>query len=310
MLILANTIVVYANTENTVKLATDKTEVIAGESFTITVNVASPDGINGIDTTYTYDTEKLELQSAAVKDTNFTDLSGGVEGTITLMGMSTNVTDTDIYTLTFKVKENVETGSTAKISLGDTYLATFSSETSEYTIEAQDITVTVIEEQTPPGDEGTGDEGSGDEGTGDEGTGDEGTGDEECTHTYEVKNNGTHHWEECTKCKEEKADSKKSHTYGEYKDNGNGTHSATCTVCNYKLVENHNTNGPTCKYCNAVNSNSGSNNNNNNNSVDKTTVDKEIPKAGASVLLVTGMIAVLAVAIAMYKKNQKYQDIK
>ena len=75
---------------------------------------------------------------------------------------------------------------------------------------------------------------------------------QECTHAYISKNNDTQHWEECSKCKQVKAGSKENHTYGEYVDNKNGTHTATCTKCGYKLTENHTYKNENCEDCKAV----------------------------------------------------------
>ena len=65
----------------------------------------------------------------------------------------------------------------------------------------------------------------------------------ECTHNYEIKYNGVQHYEECTKCKEEKPGSRQNHTYGVATSNGNGTHSKKCTGCPYIRIE----------YCSYVN---------------------------------------------------------
>ena len=64
-----------------------------------------------------------------------------------------------------------------------------------------------------------------------------------CTHNYEIKYNGVQHYEECTKCKEEKPGSRQNHTYGVATSNENGTHSKKCTGCPYIRTE----------YCSYVN---------------------------------------------------------
>ena len=74
LIILTNIITCYAATEPTATLKSDKTEVKAGETFTVTLSATCEDGINGIDTTYTYDTERLELVSANVASSNFSSL--------------------------------------------------------------------------------------------------------------------------------------------------------------------------------------------------------------------------------------------
>ncbi|MGN1301359.1 MAG: hypothetical protein ACI4U9_02370 [Clostridia bacterium] len=140
------------------------------------------------------------------------------------------------------------------------------------------------------------------------GSGSDGT--TECEHTYVTKNDETNHWEECSKCNEEKTDSKEAHKgathanggkctvcnyqyqkhepsetlieytttenahtpvykcsfegctencngteenheFGQYTDNEDGTHSATCSICEYKLTAEHNYENGKCSECNA-----------------------------------------------------------
>ena len=298
LLILTNCITVYGATTSNVKLQSDKTEVKAGETFTVVVKAESPDGINGIDTIYTYDTEKLELEKSAITDTNFVDLSGGVAGTITLMGNVATVTDTNIYTLTFKVKDGVAANSTATVSLGQTYLSTFAQSDSEHTIPEQSITIKVIEKTTPPAGSDT-----------------------ECEHTYGnyTDDKDGKHSATCSKCGEkyteahtykdgacsvcsakENVETKCEHTYGNYTDNGDGKHSATCSKCGEKHTEDHTYKDGVCSACGVKQSiNSGKDD----------TADKEYPKAGINLVLMVSIVAVVIVAVAMYKKNQKYKDI-
>ena len=80
------------------------------------------------------------------------------------------------------------------------------------------------------------------------GTGDDTT--QECEHTYEYKNDNNNHWEECKKCNDKKAS--EAHKYGNFKDNGDGTHSRTCEVCKYELKANHNYTNGKCSDCQAV----------------------------------------------------------
>ena len=52
-----------------------------------------------------------------------------------------------------------------------------------------------------------------------------------CTHSYEQKSNETEHWEECTKCGEEKTGSRGSHTGGEIHNSG-----GRCDTCGYEYI--------------------------------------------------------------------------
>lgn len=139
---------------------------------------------------------------------------------------------------------------------------------------------------------------------------------EDCTHTYEMTKDTTHHWEECTKCKEEKSGTKELHKYGEYKDNGERTHVRTCSVCNHKDYALHNMEDGKCKDCgvkDSSNTNNNNNNNNNNDSTggnkDNTTTGNEIPKAGLDPMFAAVIVATAVVTLVMYVKNKKYKDI-
>ena len=79
----------------------------------------------------------------------------------------------------------------------------------------------------------------------------ESSGNETCEHSYVVKSNKTNHWEECSKCGEVRTGTLNVHTYGTYTDNKNGTHSATCSICNYKLTAEHNYQNQICTECGA-----------------------------------------------------------
>lgn len=82
VLILANITVVQAATA-TATLKTSNETVKVGETFTVTLSVSCEDGINGIDCTYSYDEDKLELVSAALKDTTtWASLGSGKDITV------------------------------------------------------------------------------------------------------------------------------------------------------------------------------------------------------------------------------------
>lgn len=142
LFILANIITCYAATEPTVTLQADKTEVKAGENFTVTLSATCEDGINGIDTTYTYDTERLELVSANVASSKFSSL--GIDNQITVIcNSSESITSSDIYVLTFKVKDGIEVGSTAIVSISETMIDSDAATDSQHTVAAQEVTITI-----------------------------------------------------------------------------------------------------------------------------------------------------------------------
>lgn len=177
LFILANIITCYAATEPTVTLQADKTEIKAGETFTVTLSATCEDGINGIDTTYTYDTEKLELVSANVASSDFASL--GTDNQITVICNSTeSITSADIYVLTFKVRDGVAADSTATVSISETILDSDAATDSQHIIATQEVTITVASAEENPGEENPGEENPGEENPGEENPGEENPGEE------------------------------------------------------------------------------------------------------------------------------------
>lgn len=142
LLIVTNATFVFANEEPIVKLVVDKTEVKPGEEFTVTLKVSCKEGINGIDTTYSYDTEKLELVSTKILNSNFASL--GVDNQITLINNSTeSIQETDIYMITLKVKEDIGEKCTASIGISETFLDSDATTNSSHTIAKQEVKIIV-----------------------------------------------------------------------------------------------------------------------------------------------------------------------
>ena len=92
---------------------TSATEVKQGETFTVTLSAKCEEGINGLETSYTYDESKLELISAKVANNNWSNLG---EGNKIAIVSNTTIKEDNIYVLTFKARDNAEVGTTAKIS--------------------------------------------------------------------------------------------------------------------------------------------------------------------------------------------------
>ena len=139
----------------TASLVASKEKVKAGESFSITLKASSEEGLNGIVTNLEYDTDKLELTEKKA-GTNWQDLSADSE-----IALICNATDTiktaDVYTLTFKAKENA-TGE-AQIKTGKITVDTMSTEaTSAVEVEAKTIKVTIEKGSTNPADDPTKDQ--------------------------------------------------------------------------------------------------------------------------------------------------------
>ena len=129
----------------------------------------------------------------------------------------------------------------------------------------------------------------------------------ECNHDWKQKDDETNHWKECTKCGEIK--DKAKHTVKEWKDNGDGTHSGNCTVCNRKITEKHEkgTDGK-CTKCGATISNNNNNNGNNNNSGKNNTSNNVIPNTGANSSVIIGIVAFAAIAGIAYMRLKKLEN--
>lgn len=153
-LILTSTMTVFANTETTVTVQADKTEVKAGESFSVILKAMCPEGIGTLETHYSYDTEKLELKSEEVVNNNFFNLNldNGEVMENGLISVMSTVNEGDIYKITFQVKEGVEANSTIKVNFEETVIGAWNID-AEYKIPAQEITVTVIDDTTDGGNE-------------------------------------------------------------------------------------------------------------------------------------------------------------
>ena len=146
IIIILLTSVTYAAT-GTAELKADVKELKKGETFTVTLVVASEEGINGISTKYTYDTDKLELVSESLVDTtNWSNLGTSPELTI-ICNSTSSIKSADIYTLKFKVKDNVTAGSVATVETTDILLDTDAHSDSEVTISAKKVEVNVIEDK-------------------------------------------------------------------------------------------------------------------------------------------------------------------
>ncbi len=148
MLIILFTSVIFAAT-GTVELKSDVNQVKKGETFTVTLSATSEEGINGIDTKYTYDSNKLELISESVSNsTNWSSL--GTSPDITVICNSTSsIKNADIYVLKFKVKDNVSVGTTLKVETNNIILDTDAQTDSEVTILPKKVEIKVIDTPSP-----------------------------------------------------------------------------------------------------------------------------------------------------------------
>lgn len=100
-----------------VSLTASKSELKPGDTFTVTFKVSCDDGINGLSTKLSYDTDKLELSGTPVIADKFTRIEDVDENTFSIIDNGSKDTTVNMITFTFKVKANAE--GTAKIQLNN-----------------------------------------------------------------------------------------------------------------------------------------------------------------------------------------------
>lgn len=135
---------VFAAT-GTVKFEANTTEVEKGKEITITLSANSEDGINGIDTQYTYDSEKLELVSESVVDTTNWSNVGTTPNITLICNAKETIKQADLYIIKFKVKDSVSAGDKIIIETTNILLDTDAKTDSDVNIPSKKIEVTVKE---------------------------------------------------------------------------------------------------------------------------------------------------------------------
>ena len=132
---------VYAAADS-VEIKSSSNLVKPGDTFTVTISAKSDKGINGLDTKFTYDTDKLELTESNVVDSKWASL--GADSDITVMCNTTNkITSADIWKLTFKVKSSISNGSKASVSIGNATLYTDDTSNSSVSLNGSSVTVNI-----------------------------------------------------------------------------------------------------------------------------------------------------------------------
>ena len=150
ILIMLLTTVSYSATGN-VDINVSTNEVKKGDTITVTISASSQDGINGVNTKYTYDEDKLEVVSEGIANTsNWANL--GTPPNITIISnTSSKITNDNVYTITFKVKENVTIGSTITIGTTEIVLDTDLASDSKVNIPAKSVQIKVVDESSNGG---------------------------------------------------------------------------------------------------------------------------------------------------------------
>lgn len=157
ILVLSVALNVYAG-ETIVDMKSSKTEVKAGETVTITVSGKSGTGIEGVDSTLTYDKTKLKLTNEdQLAASGFTSLSGIDEKTgefklsIVYTGTGNAPQEADFAKLNFEVLSGVKANETLEIGLSKIQLG--GSDEQWENLTDKKVTLKVIEDKpTNPGD--------------------------------------------------------------------------------------------------------------------------------------------------------------
>lgn len=154
LLFVLGTGVVNASTASAT-LTTEKQEVVPGETFTVTFSAESEQGINGIEVIMGYDENKLEfVKSEIIDTTKWTNLGENLTAQILHVSNET-VTESEIFTITFKVKESATIDATAVIKADSIVIDSEAQTNAKKEIEAQEIEVKVVNVQEPDENDGT-----------------------------------------------------------------------------------------------------------------------------------------------------------
>lgn len=120
--IIANAVIV--NAANTIGQLQASTETVnKGETFTVKVHLDYNDEITGLKgLKFNYDSEVLELVSQKINDNRFADAGSDASGLYLYTTSTDSIKSTDIYLLTFKIKDGATVNSNLEISTSDFYV--------------------------------------------------------------------------------------------------------------------------------------------------------------------------------------------
>ena len=145
-IMLIATVVFSATGE--VGLRTNVSQISKGGTFTVTLYASSQDGINGVDTKISYDTEKLELVSHDSTDTHSWVPLGEMPNIIVICNSEDSIKSADVYVLEFKAKDSVAAGETLEVEISDILLDTDAATNSEVAITPKKVEVNVVKTLT------------------------------------------------------------------------------------------------------------------------------------------------------------------
>ena len=149
ILVLSCSIVVFASSA-IAELSLSKEQVIKGEEFTVTLSASCEDGLNGIEGILTYDESKLEVVKTEIVDTTKWSNLGDTTNFAILHLSNDTIKTANILQITFKVKDTVDIGAKAKITMSNIKVDSDAGTNSQVEIENKEVEVTVIEEQIIP----------------------------------------------------------------------------------------------------------------------------------------------------------------
>lgn len=154
LLFVLGTVAVNAN-EATALLTTNSQNVKPGETFSVAFSANCSEGINGVESKISYDEEILEFVELKVSDTTkWTNLGENLTAQILHVSNET-VTESEIFTITFKVKESATIDATAVIKADSIVIDSEAQTNAKKEIEAQEIEVKVVNVQEPDENGGT-----------------------------------------------------------------------------------------------------------------------------------------------------------
>lgn len=128
----------------TANLNLDKAQIYRGDTFSVTLNVACEEGINGLQAKFSYDENRLELTESTIIDTSKWVNLGESPNFEVIHNSSETETSADIVKLTFKVKDNAEFG-TAKITASDIVVDSDAGTNSTKQVGTKETQVTIVE---------------------------------------------------------------------------------------------------------------------------------------------------------------------
>ena len=124
-----------------INLSASSDTVVKGKTFTVTLAGTADNNITGLQSTLSYDTTKLSIESKSA-GANFTDASGSDSEIAILSSGSTVEKSATLYTITFKVLDTAEEGSVT-ISVTNATLALVNENSEQENVTVSDDSVTI-----------------------------------------------------------------------------------------------------------------------------------------------------------------------